>query len=177
MASKTVLVDDLDGTEGADTVEFEFEGEPYEIDLSAGNAEEMADFMARQRAEYLEFMKKYAQAGRKASRRRQSTPATGGSGRTKEELAAIRAWAREQGMQVNDTGRIALAIMAAYDEAVSESQDADDTPVNDSPNDEVTGDAVTPALTVVEGEQMAEGEATDGSDHGTQRRSAGRSKR
>ncbi|MEU5689909.1 Lsr2 family DNA-binding protein [Streptomyces venezuelae] len=40
-----------------------------------------------------------------------------GSGRTREELAAIRAWAREHGHQVADSGVVPKRVLAAYDDA------------------------------------------------------------
>ncbi|MEG9551376.1 histone-like nucleoid-structuring protein Lsr2 [Streptomyces baarnensis] len=42
---------------------------------------------------------------------------TGGSGRSREELAAIRAWARETGHQVADQGKVPKRIQEAYDTA------------------------------------------------------------
>lgn len=41
MAQRTVLIDDLDGTEGAETVRFAFNGANYEIDLNSKNVEKM----------------------------------------------------------------------------------------------------------------------------------------
>ncbi|MFK8905881.1 histone-like nucleoid-structuring protein Lsr2 [Streptomyces sp. YS-3] len=40
-----------------------------------------------------------------------------GSGRTREELAAIRTWAREHGHQVADHGMVPKRILEAYDAA------------------------------------------------------------
>ncbi|MCE0446820.1 Lsr2 family protein [Streptomyces tricolor] len=40
-----------------------------------------------------------------------------GSGRTREELAAIRTWARANGHQVADAGMIRKAVLEAYDAA------------------------------------------------------------
>ncbi|ESQ01749.1 hypothetical protein B590_30228 (plasmid) [Streptomyces sp. PVA_94-07] len=40
-----------------------------------------------------------------------------GSGRTREELAAVRAWARENGHQVADTGMVPKRVLQAYDAA------------------------------------------------------------
>jgi len=40
-----------------------------------------------------------------------------GSGRTREELAAVRAWARENGHQVADAGMVPKRILEAYDAA------------------------------------------------------------
>jgi hypothetical protein len=42
---------------------------------------------------------------------------TGGSGRSREELAAIRSWAREAGHQVADQGKVPRRIQEAYDTA------------------------------------------------------------
>ncbi|MFF5881038.1 histone-like nucleoid-structuring protein Lsr2 [Streptomyces californicus] len=42
---------------------------------------------------------------------------TGGSGRTREELAAIRTWARANGHQVADLGMVPKRILEAYDAA------------------------------------------------------------
>lgn len=41
----------------------------------------------------------------------------GGSGRPAGELAKIRKWARENGYEVSDRGRIAIEIQEAYDKA------------------------------------------------------------
>ncbi|MEV2262722.1 histone-like nucleoid-structuring protein Lsr2 [Streptomyces anulatus] len=48
-----------------------------------------------------------------------STPirAGAGSGRSREELAAIRAWARENGHQVADAGMVRRAVLEAFDAA------------------------------------------------------------
>ncbi|MYW32188.1 histone-like nucleoid-structuring protein Lsr2 [Streptomyces sp. SID2119] len=40
-----------------------------------------------------------------------------GSGRTREELAAVRAWAREHGYQVADAGMVPKRVLEAYDAA------------------------------------------------------------
>ncbi|MEU7378155.1 histone-like nucleoid-structuring protein Lsr2 [Streptomyces albidoflavus] len=40
-----------------------------------------------------------------------------GSGRTREELAAVRAWARENGHQVADTGMVPKRVLQAFDAA------------------------------------------------------------
>lgn len=40
------LVDDLDGSDGAETVSFAVDGKTYEIDLSEGNAAKLRDALA-----------------------------------------------------------------------------------------------------------------------------------
>ncbi|MFD6803051.1 histone-like nucleoid-structuring protein Lsr2 [Streptomyces cyaneofuscatus] len=44
-----------------------------------------------------------------------------GSGRTREELAAIRSWARENGHQVADLGMVPKRVLEAYDAAHQDS--------------------------------------------------------
>ena len=38
MAQRVVLIDDLDGSEGAETIRYTVDGQEYEIDLSKANA-------------------------------------------------------------------------------------------------------------------------------------------
>jgi hypothetical protein len=102
-----VLEDDIDGSAAEETVSFALDGVSYEIDLSAGNAGALRDALAP-----------YVGAARKAGRRANASakPArgrSGGSGGT----AAVRAWAREQGLAVNERGRIPADIQAKYDAA------------------------------------------------------------
>ena len=101
-----VLEDDIDGSAAEETVSFALDGVSYEIDLSAGNAAALRDAFAP-----------YVGAARKAGRR--SGPAAKPSrGRaTGGGTAAVRAWAREQGLPVNERGRIPADIQAKYDAA------------------------------------------------------------
>jgi len=105
----TQITDDLDGSNGADTVSFGYRGTNYEIDLGRKNA-----------SAFDKLMKPYLDAGRKvtASRggRRASTNGRRGSGsRSANDLATIREWARTKGYQVADRGRISANIMDEYD--------------------------------------------------------------
>lgn len=112
MARKTVVqfVDDTDGaelgTEGL-TLVFGIDGKDYEIDLSPVNA----DALRQALAPYLAVARVTSSNGsvKPVGRRRNpSDPAA------KEETQAIRAWAREQGIEVSDRGRISAEIKAAY---------------------------------------------------------------
>lgn len=110
MARKVVyqLVDDLDGTllphgEG-ETIMFSLDGNDYEIDLSP-------DHVRLFRA----ATEKYVNAARVVGKARKSTGR--GSSGPKRDLAAIRTWARGQGHQVSDRGRIPNTIIEAYDAA------------------------------------------------------------
>lgn len=95
------LTDDLDGSDADETVSFSFDGKGYIIDLSQKNA-----------ARLRKLIEPYISAGRRDRgssllRQRSSSPTNG-------EAAAIRAWAVEQGYEVNARGRISADIVAAY---------------------------------------------------------------
>ena len=106
MAQKVTvqLVDDLDGGTANETVTFGLDGNAYDIDLSTANAAALRQALAR-----------YIAAGRRsrsAVPRRTRLRATGDS-----RSALIRAWAREQGIPVNERGRISADVARRYDAA------------------------------------------------------------
>ncbi|MDR2113843.1 MAG: Lsr2 family protein [Bifidobacteriaceae bacterium] len=101
MASRTqvFLVDDLDGSEATDTVTFGLDGVTYEIDLNSEHADKLR-----------QGLKVWVEAGRRQTGRRASRGRTQSS----DETARIRAWAREQGLDVSDRGRIPAPLREAY---------------------------------------------------------------
>ncbi len=109
MAEKVTvtLIDDLDGGQADDTVEFGLDGKSYQIDLSNDNAEKLRDMLAG-----------YVAAARKAGRRRSGGAPGGGpvrrAGVDREQNQAIREWARKRGMKVSDRGRIPAEVLDAY---------------------------------------------------------------
>ncbi|MGH3718748.1 MAG: histone-like nucleoid-structuring protein Lsr2 [Pseudonocardiaceae bacterium] len=121
MAQKTIvtLIDDLTGEEAEDisTVEFALEGVTYEIDLADDNATRLRDNLAR-----------YVAAARKTSARRPGArgadrssgrgSANGGvarSGYNRDTLKAIREWAKQNGHNVNERGRLPLTVVTAWE--------------------------------------------------------------
>jgi hypothetical protein len=103
---QTVLeefVDDLDGTKAAETVSFAFEGREYLIDLSKKNATALTKVLTP-----------YIEAGRKIPGTRRSR---GTAAKRTVDLAAVRAWAAEQGIEVASRGRIPNAILDQYSAA------------------------------------------------------------
>lgn len=117
------LVDDLDGGEAAETLDFGLDGVFYEIDLSQEHADELRDALA----DYVSHARRQGRSGG-GSRRRSSRPtgSTGSSrsspspGRTpidREQNRAMREWARRQGMEVSDRGRIPNEVVEAYQRA------------------------------------------------------------
>jgi hypothetical protein len=100
-----VVTDDVDGSEGAETVTFGVDGTTYEIDLGGRNRAKLAAAMAP-----------YIGAARKVSLRRPRV----GAGRQpagRVDRAEIRAWAKDQGLQVSERGRISAEIMQQYEAA------------------------------------------------------------
>lgn len=116
MARKTqiFLEDDLTGDlleEGTgETVAFSLDGTTYEIDLSEDNAQELRDALSR----YTAAARKVAPAGRRSAASTNSRRASGGG---RSDTAAIREWARTNGHEVSERGRIPRTVLEAYDAA------------------------------------------------------------
>ena len=111
---QVILSDDLDENVPADeTVSFSLDGTNYEIDLSERNAQELRDAFSR----YVQAARKVGRGSGRASGGGRSR-ATGGGGRMdREQAGAIRDWARKNGHQVSDRGRIPASVVEAYEGA------------------------------------------------------------
>lgn len=98
----TILKDDIDGSEATETIEFTFAGIAYSIDLSTSNADKFRKDVAK-------YIDNATRTGGRAARGT-------GAGRSKssEDLDAIRLWARANGHEVGDRGRIKQDIKDAY---------------------------------------------------------------
>ena len=107
MAQKVniVLVDDLDGTEATETVTFGLDGSTYEIDLNDANASALR--------EALSGYVGHARKSTGGSRRTRRSAGSASSTNTKD----VREWAKSQGMDVSERGRISADIQKAYDAA------------------------------------------------------------
>jgi hypothetical protein len=103
------LVDDLDGEQADETVEFGIDGRNYEIDLSKENAGKLRDALA-------DFVASARRAGGVAGRRRSAVAAAPVRRPSidREQNQAIREWARKRGMKVSDRGRIPAEVLEAY---------------------------------------------------------------
>ena len=102
MAQRIVYVDDLDGTEGATTQTFTFNGDAWEIDLSEQNATKLRDALAP-------FIDKARKTSTAKPQKRASRVRAGA-----ESNRAIRDWAAENGLEVPARGRIPQKIVDAY---------------------------------------------------------------
>ena len=98
-----ILEDDLEGGPADETVQFGVDGQQYEIDLSTANAEKLR-----------EALRPFAAAGRRAQGKTTRTTGTRSSTGGNPETAKIRAWAKENGYEVSDRGRIHQSVKDAY---------------------------------------------------------------
>ena len=103
MAQKVniVLIDDIDQTDAEETVTFGLDGKEYAIDLNAKNAQALRDALAP----YVGHARPVS--GR--SGRRSAAKNTGAA-----PASEIRAWARENGFEVPERGRVAAEVRDAY---------------------------------------------------------------
>lgn len=101
MATKTVLVDDMDGGDAETTIAFALNGEGYSMDLSNKNAETF----------YAALAPWLAIATRNKTAR-ETTVQNHLAG--VEQRAAIREWAIKQGMDISTRGRIPQEITDEY---------------------------------------------------------------
>ena len=99
-----VLVDDIDGSDASETVSFALDGVDYEIDLSDKHAGELRDAVSV----YVGHGRRTG--GRRKSGRRSSTPGADDGA----SAADIRAWARENGWDVPERGRVSAEVREAY---------------------------------------------------------------
>ena len=114
MAQKTFvqMVDDLDGSTSEDvsTVTFGLDGVTYEIDLNDEHAGVL-------RSRLLDFISSARRTGGRA--KRTVAPANlsraTSNGRSREQTQAIREWAKKNGHEVADRGRIPASIIEAFE--------------------------------------------------------------
>ncbi|MFE9122699.1 Lsr2 family protein [Streptomyces sp. NPDC007172] len=105
MAQKivTIYTDDLTGEESAEaaTHQIVIDGVAYEVDLGPDSYDK-----------FMEAVNPFLQAGRRIRRGAKAGPArqTGAN----NDTAAIRAWAKEKGYDINDRGRVPTEIREAY---------------------------------------------------------------
>lgn len=101
---KTLLIDDIDGSEAVETITFSFDGADYVIDLNEKNA-------AKFRKAIHPFMEKARRE--RAVRGKQQKKPVNDRARNQE----IREWAKGNGIEVNERGRIAASVIEKYDAA------------------------------------------------------------
>ncbi len=111
-ATVEVLVDDLDGSEGVETVRIGWNGDWRELDLSKRNLAALSKALDK----YWNVSRPVSADGR-SSRRRPKTTSSSLSAKTTRDPKRIRAWATENGISVPARGRISGDVERQYDEA------------------------------------------------------------
>ena len=102
------LVDDLDGGNADESVDFTVDNKRYQMDLSEKNAARLREILAP-------FIAAARRAGGSTTTRtRRSTIAARPAG-AGAETAAIREWAGANGFSVSARGRIAASVREAYE--------------------------------------------------------------
>jgi hypothetical protein len=102
MAQKVniVLIDDIDQSDAEETVTFGLDGKEFAIDLNKKNARSLRDALAP----YVAHARPVTRGSRRSSVRAASGAAP----------SEIRAWARENGFDVPERGRVAAEVREAY---------------------------------------------------------------
>lgn len=117
MAQKVTvqLVDDLDGSQSHDisTVTFGLDGATYEIDLTEANAE-----ILRKALE--EFVTPARRTGGRLNRGAASVSPGGSATASREQAQAVREWARRNGHEVSNRGRLPASLIEAFEAAQAE---------------------------------------------------------
>jgi hypothetical protein len=106
----TLFIDDIDGGAAEGTVRFALDGTEYEIDLNAKHSEELRSALGK----YVSHARKVGGAARRAGRAPGRAVRTAGSALNTTE---IRSWARENGFEIKDRGRVPADLVAKYQAA------------------------------------------------------------
>jgi hypothetical protein len=108
---QTLFIDDIDGGEAEGTVRFALDGAEYEIDLSAKHSEELRSVLGK----YVAHARKVGGAARRAGRSAGRAPRSAASSLNTTE---IRNWARDNGYDIKDRGRVPADVVAKYQAAM-----------------------------------------------------------
>ncbi len=116
-ATVDVLVDDLDGSEGVETVRIGWNGDWRELDLSKRNLASLSKAFDR----YWNVSRPVSADGRSGRRRRSKTTSSSRSAKATRDPKLIRAWATDNGISVPGRGRIPGDVERRYNEAIGQS--------------------------------------------------------
>lgn len=105
---KVTLIDDIDGTEASESIDFSLDGIAWNIDLNAEHAKSLR-----------ETLMPYISSGRRVNTRQKPT-----SGRQKPsagsgvDVAAVRAWAASNNVALPARGRLPRAVVEQFQAAM-----------------------------------------------------------
>jgi Lsr2 len=106
---QTLFIDDLDGSDAEGTVRFGLDGAEYEIDLNSGHAEELRDALAR----YVGAARRVSSTAKRPARGGRRESASG------PNATEVRDWAKAQGIEVKDRGRVPADLVVKFKAATS----------------------------------------------------------
>jgi hypothetical protein len=107
MATKTLIIDDIDGSGEATTVSLSYEGREYEVDLSKKNRSALEKALKP----YLDVARQTSGRSRRGPRK---TTHRGQSSAGSIDTAAVREWASKNGIAVSTRGRISRDVIEQY---------------------------------------------------------------
>ncbi|GAA1914983.1 Lsr2 family protein [Nocardioides lentus] len=112
MAQKVniLLVDDIDESEASETVAFGLDGTSYEIDLNDEHAAQLREALAT----YIGHARKAGGRPRRGGSAPRRAAASSSDGPSAKD---VREWARENGWEVPDRGRVSTEVREAYEAA------------------------------------------------------------
>jgi hypothetical protein len=102
---QTLFIDDIDGGAADGTVRFGLDGADYEIDLSGEHSDELRKALGK----YIEHSRKIGGTTRRAAR--------GGRGANSIDAAKVREWAKGNGYDIKDRGRVSADLVEKYQAA------------------------------------------------------------
>ena len=102
---QTLFIDDIDGGAADGTVRFGLDGTDYEIDLSGEHADELRKALKK----YVEHSRKVGGTARRSPRGHRDAPAL--------DTSKVREWAKGNGYDIKDRGRVPADLVAKYQAA------------------------------------------------------------
>jgi len=102
---QTLFIDDIDGGAADGTVRFGLDGTDYEIDLSGEHTDELRSALGK----FIEHSRKVGGTARRSARGLRAAPAV--------DTAKVREWAKGNGYDIKDRGRVPAELVAKYQEA------------------------------------------------------------
>jgi hypothetical protein len=104
---QTLFIDDIDGGPAEGPVRFGLDGTDYEIDLSTEHSEELHKVLAG----YVAHARRAAGTGQRGSRGRRPADQL--------DTRKVREWARAEGIDIRERGRVPAEVIEKYKAAVA----------------------------------------------------------
>jgi Lsr2 len=101
---QTLFVDDIDGSAAEGTIRFGLDGTDYEIDLNTEHAQALRDALAP----YIGAARRASATARRPARGGRKASANG------VNTTEVREWAKAQGMDVKDRGRVPAELVVKF---------------------------------------------------------------